>query len=304
MIPPEEGFGETWFPIQLLAKRQLSWIIAVTMPGSNSAKGWRPEGVSYWFDPILERLEEFENSTNIFPEIAEGLSEAGPEWVAMCLYRSITDFRPFLGFENISEGLNARRVGAFVGCKISFSASMAKMHDRVRMLSSKQRERLEDACGAEEWLGMCEIWREYAEKINPRAKDLRRFATELSHDQATDELTQYGMGYNSGLKIIAALAKSLRRARQRQKTKRDKDWMVRSQVLLFAVTNWRTIQENRKKVTWTQLADQYEEATNYEYSVDEETFKKILQRAELTIGNASRRMSKARARTKRNPPRP
>ncbi|MEZ0256930.1 MAG: hypothetical protein ACAI37_16710 [Chthoniobacter sp.] len=258
---------------------------------------WRVEGESRWYDPILERIEAFEVDTNFLEDISEGLADEGPDWVAMTLYNGVTPFRKYLGLENIAEGLHAKRVGTVVGSKVSLCTGMARAHQLFEMMSPKQLAKIEEAWGSEDLAYARGIWKRFADEFKIRADDLRRYGAHLAADQTVEENIKYTMGYRNGERLMVEIGKAFRRALKKQKSKRERDEVARGAVLTFALENWKTIETDRHKLTWMKLTEKFDTETNHQIPIDEETFKKILQRTSLRIGKSSKPMSKGRSRT-------
>lgn len=266
---------------------------------------WRVEGEPRWYDPILEKIEALEQDANIFEDIGEGLEDDAPDWVAMCLYNGITPLRPYMGMDNLKDGVNAKRVGSLVGCKSSFCDSFARFHNLLDKLSPKQLHEIEEAYekAFEEgtFKDSRKVWKRFAEEFKPRSDEIRRFASELASAQSVQENIDYNMGYVKGVRMVIELGNTIRKAQKKGASKRDRDYLTRGAVLTFAVSNWKMIEENRQELTWMRLTELFDEATEHQVPVDEETFKKILQRGMLTIGKSSRPMGKGRSRTSKEP---
>ena len=250
-----------------------------------------------WYQPIWERVEKLENDCDLFEDIAEGLADDGPDFVWKCLFSSVTPIRKNFGMDRFRDGIDTKRVGAVVGCKVSLCDGMANTHRLFEMFSAKQLKEIEDAWGSEALVYARKVWKRFAEKFKPQADELRRFALELVRDRGVEEEIKYMMGYVNGARMIAEVGKRFRSLMKKDRSKRERDFVAHNAVLMFAVTNWKWIEENRRKLTWMKLTEMFDKETNNEIDIDEETFKKILQRASLTVGKSSKPMSKGRSRT-------
>lgn len=255
--------------------------------------------MSYWFDPVLDRLEALEAASCVFKDVYEGLSDEAPEWVAKCLYNGVTPFRKFLGLDNFADGMTAKRFGTIVGNKVSLCQAMANTHVLFQMFSAKQLKQIEDAWGKEELSFARSIYEFFAKEVKSKADKLRRAAAELAASQSTEQHIDYMLGYVLGVRMMEQARKAAQKALQNRNDKRERDSNIRAQVHWFAVSNWKEIEANRRTLTWMQLTEKFDRETGQKFEVDEETFKKILQRASLTIGKSSKPMSKGRSRTGR-----
>jgi hypothetical protein len=243
-----------------------------------------------WFSDLLDEAAALEDESNADPEISEGLGDDGPDWFAQCLIRGMHPFKTFMGLDDLASGMNSIRFGKLIGAKVSLSTAMSNTHAFFERLAPSQLKTISNAFGREKLEEARKVWSTFAEKFYPLFDDIRRRAVELSSRQSFLEQTEFSLGYVKGLRVMEAIREA--------KTKRERDWQARSHVILFAVTNWKEIEANRKSLTWTKLSDQFDRETEYKFEVTEETFKKILQRSALTIGKSSKPMSKGRSRTK------
>ena len=82
--------------------------------------------------------------------------------------------------------------------------------------------------------------------------------------------------------------RELRKTVRKAATKAERDAQSRGAVYVFAATGLEAIEANRKELSWPELSEAFSEACKYQVPIDEDTFKKILQRCGLRIGKPGR----------------
>ena len=235
-----------------------------------------------WFFPIVERLEAFEHECNVFPEYESITMPASPDWMVQCAWAQMKPYREVSGMEQLDR-IRARNIGAMIGAKASMCKRFAGGNLRFNQLPIKRQRQLEDWFGAEAVAEAKEIWTRFAIEIQPAFKKVRRFALDLASAQEMLEQIQFHQGLASGLGFMARISKTAG-----QTSKREADHSRRSVVCMFAVEHWEIIEAARKDISWGDLVGQFDKEYGEHVEIDEETFKKILQRSGLTVGKVGR----------------
>jgi hypothetical protein len=151
--------------------------------------------------------------------------------------------------------------------------------------SVRDRQVLVERFGESEVADAQDIWKQFAESVTPDFEDIQKDSLLLSLKQPFAEQIDFHQGLAKGLRFLAELRKRM----QPVHTKRHKDAQARINVYAFALLNWELIEEHRRSLTWMDLTDAFDEFFEHQISIDEETFKKILQRCGLRgIGSVGR----------------
>jgi hypothetical protein len=240
---------------------------------------------SKWFVPIITRIEKFEKSTEVFQEFAAVTEPDSPEWVVQCLIKGIKPFGDGVGMPFDGQ-FGAQHVGAMVGSKSSICTAMANAHKMVERWPLEYRERFVARWGLDGTHYAQTVWKKFAVKLQPEFESIRRFAVSLAMKQTLQEDIDFHRGLTKGLTFVQELRRTIRKAT----SKAERDAQNRAAVYFFAVTAGETIEANRQAVSWPDLAREFNKAFNHQVAVDEETFKKILQRCGLGVGKAGRRV--------------
>ncbi len=237
-----------------------------------------------WFAPIAERLEAFENKAGVFEEIGVAAEPSSPEWALNCAVKAIRPFGEVAGMP-FGTKFESRHVGAMVGAKASVCAAMVQSHKHAKAWSQKSRENFVRVFGLEATEHAERIWEKFAETLQPEFETIRRFAVNLAMRQNYFEDVEFHRGLSKGLTFIQEVRKTVRKVR----TKAERDTQNRMAVYWFAITNCEAIEANRSAISWPDLSVGCDEAFDYKVSIDEDAFKKILQRCGLRIGKPGRR---------------
>lgn len=237
-----------------------------------------------WFEPITERLEAFENNIALFPEF-EAITEAdSAEWAVQCAIKAIKPFGNLLGMPFDGQ-FGAQQVGAMVGAKASICSAMANSHVYAQRWSKDDRKKFIRVWGDEALREALVTWERFASVLRPEFDGVRRFAVNLAMRQGLEDI-DFHRGLTKGLTFMLEVRKTIRKAI----TKAERDTQNRTAVYFFAVSAWEAIEANREELSWPELAEGCNEAFDHKIGVDEDTFKKILQRCGLGIGKAGRRI--------------
>jgi hypothetical protein len=237
---------------------------------------------SKWFFPIAQRIEAFEREANIFPEFGSITSAESPDWMVQCVWGQMKPYREVSGLEDLDR-IRARNIGAMVGAKASMCKRFAGGNLWFNQLPTKRQRQFEEFFGADSVAEAKDIWTRFATEIQPAFKKVRRFASDLDSSQDMLEQIQFHQGLASGLGFMVRVAKSARQA-----SKREADHSRRSVVCMFAIDHWEIIEAARKDISWADLVSQFDKEYGEHVEIDEETFKKILQRSGLTVGKVGR----------------
>jgi hypothetical protein len=89
-----------------------------------------------------------------------------------------------------------------------------------------------------------------------------------------------------GLTLMQELRKTVRKAVK----KAEQDAQNRAAVYFFAMTASEAIEANRKDISWPELNEAFNETFDYKVPIDEDAFKKILQRCGLQVGKPGRKI--------------
>jgi len=235
-----------------------------------------------WFFPITLRLESFENASDVFGEIGSITLPESPDWMVQCVWRQMGSFREVSGLERLDR-LRARHVGAMVGSKASICKRLAGGNLWFNQLPSKRQNQLEKLFGPEAISDARITWSKFAAEIQPEFKKLRTFALNLAGAQEMTEQVQFYQGFTKGLTFMNRVSEL-----ERKRTKRGADYGRRSVVCLFAIEHWELIEAAKKDISWADLVNRFDEEYGEHIEIDEETFKKILQRSGLSVGKVGR----------------
>jgi hypothetical protein len=235
-----------------------------------------------WFFPIAVRIEAFENASDIFGEFARITLPESPDWVIQCAWRQMAPFREVAGIET-PDGIRTRHVGAMVGSKASICKRLAGGNLWFNRLPSKRQNELEKLFGAEAISEARATWSKFATEIQPEFKKLRRFALNLTAAQEMTEQVQFFQGFSKGLTLMDRVSELAWK-----KTKRGSEYGRRSVVCLFAIEHGEIIEAAKRDISWADLISRFDEEYGEGVEIDEDTFKKILQRSGLSVGKVGR----------------
>jgi hypothetical protein len=238
-----------------------------------------------WYEPITMRIEKFEQSANVFGEVAAVVEPKSPEWAVQCALRGMKPFGEVAGFPFNGE-FGAENVGALVGSKSSICVAMAKAHEWAAAMDGETEKKLLTAFGKESFGEAKAIWKRFAEKLHPKFETVRRFAVELSMRQNYFEDVKFHRGLAKGLTLMEEMRKRVRKAVR----KAERDAQSRAAVYFFGVLACETVEANRRELSWPELNKAFNEAFEYRVPIDEDAFKKILQRCGLRVGKVGRRV--------------
>ena len=238
-----------------------------------------------WFAPIIERVEDFEDEADVFESALTVAEPQSADWAVQCVSKTIKPFGDLTGMPFDGQ-FESRHVGALVGAKSSICAAMADSHRISQQWKAESWQKLVDLGGEEAVADAKRTWKRFAESLQPKFEKIRGFAVGLAMRQSYQEDIEFHRGLAKGLTFMRELRKTVRRA----VTKAERDAQNRGAVYVFAASEWETIEANRKNLSWPELSQAFNEAFNYQVPIDEDTFKKILQRCGLRIGKAGRRV--------------
>ncbi|MDQ6913379.1 MAG: hypothetical protein M3128_10965 [Verrucomicrobiota bacterium] len=239
-----------------------------------------------WFLPIAQRIETFEEEFNIFPEVGSITSPEAPDWIVNCVWNQMRTFNEVSGLEKLDR-IRARNIGAMIGAKNSVLKRLAGGNLWFNQLPTKQQKRFEELFGTEAVEEAKEIWSRCAREIYPQFKRVRRFATELVMSQELIEQVQFHQGIANGLTFSHRVTEAVHRH-----AKQQTDQSRRFVVCFFILQHWEMIEAARKDILWSDLMDQFDQEYGEFVHIDEEAFKKILQRSGLTVGRVGRPKTK------------
>ncbi len=237
-----------------------------------------------WYAPILEKVEEFENEAEVFPQVSAVAEPESPEWAFQCAIKAMRPFGKLAGIP-FDGKFDARQVGAIVGSKASICKAMSDSHRTTQRWNAKERRRFTDIWGEESARQALSTWKRFAERLQPQFESVRRFAVNLAMNQDYFEDLEFHNGLHNGLTFMSELRKTIRKA----VTKAERDAQKRNAVYLFGIHAAETIEENRENLSWPEVAEQFNQTFDYKIEVDEDAFKKILQRCGLKVGKPGRK---------------
>jgi hypothetical protein len=238
-----------------------------------------------WYEPITTKIEEFENDADVFSEVATIAEPNSPDWVVQCAIKGIKPFGNLAGFP-FNDSFGANNVGALVGAKSSICGAMANTHKWALGMKADVRNKFAEAFGEDGLREAQMVWKSFAEKLHPEFERVRRFAVNLSMKQSYLEDLEFHRGLVKGLTLMQELRKTVRKA----VTKAEQHAQNRAAVYFFALTASEAIEANRKEISWPELSEAFNETFDYQLPIDEDAFKKILQRCGLQVGKPGRRI--------------
>lgn len=235
-----------------------------------------------WFFPITVRLESFENTSDVFGEFGSITLPDSPDWMVQVASKQMGPYREISGLERLDR-IRTRHVGAMVGSKASICKRLAGGNLWFNQLPSKRQNQLEKLFGPEAIADARIKWSKFATEIQPEFKKLRRFALNLAMSQEMTEQVQFHQGFANGLTFMDRVSDVMR-----NRTKRGAEYSRRSLVCMFAIEHWEIIEAAKKDISWSDLVKRFDEEYGQHIQIDEETFKKILQRSGLSVGKVGR----------------
>lgn len=245
----------------------------------NGDCSWSDPLKNRWFYPITRRIEELENTTDVFSRFGSITLPESPDWVVRCIWGQVGPYREMAVIERYDR-IRARNVGAMLGAKAALGDRLARGNLWFAQLSSKRQAEFEKLFGGEAVSDAKRTWTRFAVEIQPELKRLRRSAAELVMKQETFEQMQFHQGVAKGLTILDELRKLARR-----QNKRGLEYQRRSLICAFAVEHWEVIEAAKKDIAWSDVVEGFVREFG---EVDEETFKKMLQRSGLRVGRVGR----------------
>ena len=93
------------------------------------------------------------------------------------------------------------------------------------------------------------------------------------------EQVQFFQGFTKGLTFMDRVSEVARKT-----NKRGADYSRRSLVLHFAIEHLDLIEAAKTDISWSDLVSAFDEQYGKYVEIDEETFKKVLQRSGLRVG--------------------
>jgi hypothetical protein len=239
-----------------------------------------------WYEPITTKIEEFEtNAADVFPEVAAVAEPNSPDWAVQCAIKGIKPVGSLTGLP-FDGSFGADNVGAMVGAKSSICGAMANTHKWALGMKADVRNRFVEVFGEEAVREAQVVWKRFAQKLHPEFECVRRFAVNLSMKQNYLEDLEFHRGLVKGLTLMQELRKTVRKAVK----KAEQDAQNRAAVYFFAMTASEAIEANRKDISWPELNEAFNETFDYKVPIDEDAFKKILQRCGLQVGKPGRKI--------------
>ncbi len=205
-----------------------------------------------WFSPITQRIELFENQSDVFQEFGEITLPSSPDWMVHCAWTQMKPYREVSGLERLDR-IRARNVGAMIGSKASICKRLAGGNLWFNRLPKRRQNELVEVFGHEAILEARAIWTRFATEIQPEFKKLRRFALNVTESQEMFEQIQFHQGISNGLGFMERIAEI-----GRQTSKRVVDYKRRSVVCMFALQHWEVIEATKKDISWADLMNQFD----------------------------------------------
>jgi len=238
-----------------------------------------------WFAPVIDLIEEFENNAQLYAEIASIAEPHSAEWAVQCVIKTLKPFGVLTGMPFDGQ-FESRHVGALIGAKSSICTAMAESHRISQHLKPEVWQKLVEMCGEDAVKQAKATWERFAKSLTPKFEEIRRFGVEMAMRQTYQDDIDFHGGLAKGLTFMRVLRESVRKAA----TKAQRHAQNRAAVYMFAATEWETIDANREELSWPDLNKAFNEAFSYQVPIDEDAFKKILQRCGLRIGKPGRRV--------------
>ena len=238
-----------------------------------------------WFKPIADRLQAFEDSSEVFAEFGDVAKPHSPEWAVQGVIKAIKPFGEMMGMP-MRGVFEAQQIGAMVGAKASVCRAMAEAHTVAQGWSPESRKKFVSICGLEGTKYAESTWRTFSERLHPECEEIRRFAVATAMQQSYLEDLEFLRGLTKGLTLMQELRKTIRKAI----TKAERDAQSRTAVYFFAAVKCEAIEAKRRELSWPELAEGFDKAFKYQIPIDEDAFKKILQRCGLGVGKPGRRI--------------
>ena len=239
-----------------------------------------------WYEPIIRRVEAFENESEVFQEIGSVAKTDSAEWAFECAMKAMRPFGELAGIP-FDGTFDAKDVGAIVGSKASICRAMSDNHRAAQKWTAIDRKKFADIWGSEATKYAEATWKRFAEELHPEFEAVRKFALNLSMKQSYLEDLQFQTGVVKGMTFMLEVRKTIRKA----VTKAERDTQKRMAVYLFAVCGWEAIEGRRTELSWPELSEGFNQAFDHQIEMDEDAFKKILQRCGLRVGKPGRKIS-------------
>jgi hypothetical protein len=237
----------------------------------------------FWFYPITNKIREFEESSDVFEIFASMAEPESPDWIVQCTWSQMTKYRESAGTIR-HDRIRARHVGAMVGAKTSICERLAAGNLWFNKLPRKTQDKFIEIFGEEEVAAAKIIWSEFEHRLRADFRAVRKFASDLAMSQPLWEQVQFHQGTVNGLRFMDEVSAACRKENKQAVNARK-----RHLVCLFAIEHRDLINAARNDLKWSDLVDGFEQTIYGRHvEIDEQTFKKILQRSGLRVGAVGR----------------
>ncbi len=126
-------------------------------------------------------------------------------------------------------------------------------------------------------------WKRFADKLHPEFEAIRKFAVTEAAKQSYLEDLQFITGLQKGMTLMVELRKTIRKAVTKSWNSTPRNgWRF----ICLRCANGRLSKRGRGEFSWPELSEAFSEAFDHRIEIDEDAFKKILQRCGLGVGKA------------------
>jgi hypothetical protein len=251
--------------------------------GYSSLDAFRAAFEGKWFASIFDDLERLQQEViDVAPQLGVFFKDDTAEWAFNCLAKPGLKDAGWTVLD-IIKGVNAIAIGKILGGYWSMAELLTKLHEASKTLTPEFAERLDAAISQGITKLACNFLNEASDWFPPRLFAIKRRAFDLATKQGGSEEREFLEGYNIGAGYVDELGRRVKPLLDKTAGKAMLDDRNRNWVYLFALLNWQEIEGCKEESGWEGLHEKFKAFCKYdlELEMDEETFKKILQRVGL-----------------------
>ncbi len=240
-----------------------------------------------WFIPILKELEKFEEDmARTFPEYGFDLIDHAPDWSLQCFMQGSASYSDYHGIESF-EGFGALRLGKVMGAKWAFSEGWSRSLKIFPLFNREQIQKIEAVWGKGFVADVIEFCEAYSISLYSKFQRITRLAWETTSREGIQEVIDYTIGFSRGLQTPQRIRQLLAKTTKKSLVDEQK----RLGVLGFGFFMGKFIEDQKAELSWPQVSDLFDEFAEHKVEVDQDTMKKILQRAGLKgVGKQGRKV--------------